>query len=65
VLDWLRAGQALQRLLLTATTAWVQARFHTRVLEVPQLRDRVRHELCPGRAPQVILELGRRSATAA
>lgn len=65
VLDWLHAGQALQRLLLTATTAWLQARFHTCVLEVPHLRDRIRRELCPGRAPQVILELGRRSATAA
>jgi hypothetical protein len=65
VLDWLHAGQALQRLLLTATTDWVQARFPTRVLEVPYLRERVRRELCPGRAPQAILELGRRSVTAA
>jgi hypothetical protein len=65
ILDWLHAGQALQRLLLTATTDWVQARFPTRVLEVPYLRERVRRELCPGRAPQAILELGRRSVTAA
>jgi hypothetical protein len=65
VLDWLHAGQALQRLLLTATTAWLQTTFHTRVLEVPALREEVRRRLCPGQAPQVILELGRRSASAA
>jgi hypothetical protein len=59
--DWLRAGQALQRLLLRATTSWLQARFHTRALEVPTLRGRIRRELCPGTAPQVILELGQRT----
>jgi hypothetical protein len=63
--DWLRAGQALQRVLLQATTFWLQARFHTGALEVPALRARIRRELCPGRDPQVILELGRRPAPAA
>lgn len=56
--DWLNAGQALQRLLLTATTLWLDARFHTHVLEVPALREQLRRDLCPDRFPQVVLELG-------
>jgi hypothetical protein len=56
--DWLRAGMALQRLLLTATTLWLGARFHTRVLELTDLRDEVRRAVCPGGHPQVVLELG-------
>lgn len=56
--DWLVAGQALQRLLLTATVDWVQARFFTLALEEPKLRERVRREVCSGRHPQVVLELG-------
>lgn len=59
--DWLVAGQALQRLLLSATASWLQARFHTRVLELPLLRDQVREQLTAGRAPQMIIELGQRS----
>lgn len=62
--DWLRAGQALQRVLLTATASWLQARFHNRVLELPVLRAQVRERLCPGRAPQMVLELGQRSLSA-
>ena len=56
--DWLRAGQALQRLLLTATTLWLDARFHTGVLEYPGLREQVRGSLCPVAFPQLVLELG-------
>ncbi|MGZ4590208.1 MAG: hypothetical protein ACXV3V_09795 [Actinomycetes bacterium] len=58
ICDWLRAGQALQRLLLTATTLWLDARFHTRVLEDPGLREQVRGSLCPDAYPQLVLELG-------
>lgn len=61
--DWLRAGQGLQRLLLTATTGWVAARFFTLVLEVPALRERVRLEVCDGAHPQAVLEFGDASAT--
>jgi hypothetical protein len=56
--DWLRAGQGLQRLLLTATTHGSQARFFTLALEDRALRERVRREVCSGRHPQVVLELG-------
>jgi hypothetical protein len=59
-LDWIQAGQALQHLLLTATTMWLRADVHTRVLGVPRVRSRVRQELSPGRHPQVVLELGQR-----
>jgi len=56
--DRLRAGQALQRLLLTATNFWVAARFFTLALEDPLGRERIRSEVCGGRFPQVVLELG-------
>ena len=62
--DWLRAGQGLQRLLLTATTGWVAARFFTLVLEDSALRERVRLDVCGGAHPQAILEFGDASATA-
>ncbi|MGW7520955.1 Acg family FMN-binding oxidoreductase [Streptomyces sp. NPDC054796] len=57
--DWLRAGQALQRLLLAATARNVQAAFHTQPLEVPELRERLRRTVAMGRHPQLILRLGR------
>jgi hypothetical protein len=56
--SWLCAGQALQRLLLTATTVQVSARFFTLLLEQTRLRERLRRELCDGAFPQVVLELG-------
>jgi hypothetical protein len=60
--DWLVAGQALQRLLLTATRQWVQVRFFTSALEHSELREEVRQRVTPGRYPQVVLELGQASA---
>ena len=60
--DWLVAGQALQRLLLTATRQWVQVRFFTSALEHSELREEVRQRVTPGRHPQVVLELGQASA---
>ena len=60
--DWLVAGQALQRLLLTATRQWVQVRFFTAALEHSELREEVRQRVTPGRYPQVVLELGQASA---
>jgi hypothetical protein len=56
--DWLRAGRALQRLLLTATARWVAARVFTLALDDPPTRERVRTALCGGAYPQVVLELG-------
>ncbi|MFJ9535859.1 Acg family FMN-binding oxidoreductase [Streptomyces sp. NPDC101225] len=56
--DWLRAGQALQRVLLHATVRWAEAAFHTQPLEVPWLREQVRTTITRGEFPQMILRLG-------
>ncbi|WP_371658384.1 hypothetical protein [Streptomyces sp. NBC_00280] len=57
--DWLRAGQALERILLYAASHGVMAAFHTQPLELPELRAHVRRTLSAGEFPQVILRLGR------
>ena len=56
--DWLRAGEALQRLLLSATIEWVQVRFFSLALEHAELRETVRARVTAGLAPQLVLELG-------
>ncbi|MBE8472015.1 Acg family FMN-binding oxidoreductase [Streptomyces justiciae] len=56
--DWLRAGQALQRVLLYAAAHGVMAAFHTQPLEVPDLRAELQARLTGDRAPQMILRLG-------
>jgi hypothetical protein len=57
--DWLRAGQALQRMLLRAAADEVSAAFHTQALEVPELREFIRGRFCGGGHPQMLLRLGR------
>ena len=56
--DWLRAGQALARVLLTATVAGVATQPLTQVLEVPVLRARMRHALGVVGHPQMLLRIG-------
>jgi len=56
--DWLRAGQALQRLLLHAATRWVFASLYTQPLESAQIRSLVRDRLSLPGFPQVLLQLG-------
>ncbi|MGI5452074.1 Acg family FMN-binding oxidoreductase [Streptomyces sp. CA-249302] len=56
--DWLRSGQALQRVLLYAAAHGVMAAFHTQPLELPAVRARLRSELTAGRYPQMVLRLG-------
>ncbi|MCI3278243.1 Acg family FMN-binding oxidoreductase [Streptomyces cylindrosporus] len=56
--DWLRAGQALQRMLLYAAAHGVMAAFHTQPLELPEPRARLRTGLTAGRHPQLVLRLG-------
>ena len=63
--DWAGAGQALQRLLLTASASGVAAALHTQPLEVPWLRESIRTSLCDGAYPQVVLRLGAVIQTAA
>jgi nitroreductase len=56
--DWLRAGQAMHRLLITAATKWVFASLHTQALELPAVRALIRSQLgLPGEA-QMLLQLG-------
>ncbi|HEU5157129.1 MAG TPA: hypothetical protein VFU43_09035 [Streptosporangiaceae bacterium] len=57
-LDWLRAGQVLQRLLLHATAHHVSAAFHTQPLELPDYRRRIQAEFAAGAYPQLLLRLG-------
>ena len=56
-LDWLRAGQALHR-LLRAAAEWVFARLNTQPLENPLTRTLIKEGLeLPG-APQMLLAFG-------
>ncbi len=56
--DWINAGQALQRILLTAGTHGVAAALHSQPLEFPSLRELVRFRLADGDYPQLVLRLG-------
>jgi hypothetical protein len=62
--DWLRAGQALQRLLLHAASTWVFASLHTQPLEDPVMRALIRDQLTLPGSPQMLLQLGRAASTA-
>lgn len=56
--DWLRAGQAMHRVLTRAAIAWVFASLHTEALEMPAVRAVIRSRLAlPGEA-QMLLQLG-------
>jgi hypothetical protein len=56
--DWVQAGQALQRVLLLATSCGVAAALHSQPLEVPELRAFVGAVLCDGAFPQMVVRLG-------
>ena len=55
--DQVRAGQALQRVLLTAATAGLSASFLSQPMEVPYTRSALR-QLIGGDHPQTVLRLG-------
>jgi nitroreductase len=57
--DWLRAGQALHRLLLRAASRWVFASLQSQPLESPHYRAMVAERLSLSGYPQMILEFGR------
>ena len=57
--DWLRAGQALNRVLVHAASKWVFASLHTQPLESAPLRAEIRARLALPGAPQMLLQLGR------
>jgi len=56
--DWLRAGQALYRLLLHAASQQVFASLHTQPLEDAVTRDLVSGQLALPGHPQMLLQLG-------
>ncbi len=56
--DWVAAGQALQRILLTSAGCGVAAALHTQPLELSWARELIRTELCGGSYPQLVLRLG-------
>ncbi|HEX6932176.1 MAG TPA: hypothetical protein VF162_08545 [Streptosporangiaceae bacterium] len=56
--DWIRAGQALQRVLLVASTCGVSAALHSQPLEVDDLRHFIGAVLCDGAEPQMVVRLG-------
>jgi nitroreductase len=57
--DWLRAGQALHRLLLHAASNWVFATIHTQPLEIAPIRAALRTQLHLSGVTQMLLQLGR------
>ena len=57
-LEWLRAGQALHRLLLHAASERVFASLYTQPLELPATRALIRDRLALPGNPQVLLQLG-------
>lgn len=56
--DWLRAGQALERVLLRATAEGLVASLTTQPLEWPELRWEVRDPRSAMGYPQMVLRLG-------
>jgi len=56
--DWLRAGQALYRLLLHAASQWVFASLYTQPLEDGATRDLIKSQLALPGHPQMLLQLG-------
>jgi nitroreductase len=56
--DWIHAGQALQRVLLTASSCHVAAALHSQPLEIPLLREFIRIHLAGRGYPQMVLRLG-------
>ena len=63
--DWINAGQALQRILLTASTCGIAAALHTQPFELGWLRDTIRTRLSDGAHPQMALRFGAVVQTAA
>jgi hypothetical protein len=56
--DWLRAGQALHRLLVHAASRWVFASLDTQLLEITLIRALIRERLALPGAPQMLLQFG-------
>ena len=57
-LDWVNAGRALQRALLTSAPCGVAAAPHSQPLERARLREFIRTQLSDGSCPQMVLRFG-------
>jgi hypothetical protein len=62
---WLRAGEALQRILLEATRLDLAVSLASQVAEVPSTRDRLRKELDLELHPLLLMRIGRAAPTPA
>jgi nitroreductase len=56
--DWVRAGRALQRVLLLATVEGVSVSFLNQAVEVPELRKELWRLIGPEGSPQLLLRFG-------
>jgi hypothetical protein len=56
--DWVQAGQALQRILLTASVCGAAVALHSQPLELPWLREYLRTQLGDGACPHLVLRVG-------
>jgi hypothetical protein len=56
--DWVHAGQALQRILLTASICGAAVALHSQPLELPMLREFIRTQLSDGAHPHLVLRIG-------
>jgi hypothetical protein len=63
--DWIRAGEALERVWLEITRAKFVASLFSQVIEVGALRVQLRDELRLGMHPHIVLRVGRAPVTAA
>jgi len=57
-LDWVNAGQALQRILLTASVCGAAVALHSQPFELPMLREFIRTQLSDGAHPHLVLRIG-------
>ncbi len=56
--DWVNAGQALQRIMLTASVCGAAVALHSQPLEKPWLREFIRTRLSDGAYPHMVLRIG-------
>lgn len=56
--DWVNAGQALQRILLTASACGAAVALHSQPVELPWLRAFIRSRLSDGAYPHLVLRIG-------
>jgi hypothetical protein len=56
--DWLRTGEALSAVLLTATTIGLASSVMSDVVEAPEVRATLREVVAPAEYPQLTVRLG-------